>query len=37
MDGTRGKLIIVAKLILPKKMSDEEKKLYKKLKELNSN
>lgn len=37
MDGTRGKLIIVAKLILPKKMSDEEKELYKKLKELNSN
>lgn len=35
MDGTRGKLIIIAKLILPKKMSDEEKELYRKIKELN--
>ena len=35
MDGTRGKLIIIAKLILPKKMSNEEKELYRKIKELN--
>ena len=36
-NGSRGKLIIIAKLILPKKMNNEEKELYKKIKQINEN
>lgn len=35
-NGSRGNLIIVARIVLPKKISKEEKELYKKLKELNN-